>query len=69
MPSWCWNADNASARTRCAGWETTRANRAVQMSAGDKDRTSFHHVGGSLSQVRSRESTEKHENCVRNMLA
>ena len=39
------------------------------MSAGDKDRTSFHRVGGSLSQARSRESTKKHEHCVANMLA
>jgi hypothetical protein len=35
------------------------------MSAGDKDRASFHRVGGSLSQARSRDSTEKHEHCVR----
>jgi hypothetical protein len=39
------------------------------MSAGDKDRTSFHRVGGSLSQARSRDSTEEHEHCVANMLA
>ena len=55
-------------QTQCAGRETTRAIRAVQILAGDKDRTSFHRVGGSLSQARSRDSTEGHEHCAANML-
>jgi hypothetical protein len=38
MASRCWVADNAFARTQC-GRKTTRAIRAVQMSAGDKDRS------------------------------
>ena len=50
------------------GRETTRAIRAVQMSAGDKDRSRFHRVGGSLTQARSRDSTQEHEHCIANML-
>jgi hypothetical protein len=38
MASRCWVADNAFARTQC-GRKTTRAIRAVQMSAGDKERS------------------------------
>jgi hypothetical protein len=55
--------------TQCAGQETTRAIRAVQMSAGDKDRSGFHRVGGSLTQARSRDSTQEHEHCSPHMLA
>jgi hypothetical protein len=51
------------------GRETIRAIRAVQISAGDKDRSGFHRVGGSLRQARSRDSTEEHEHCTPNMLA
>jgi hypothetical protein len=39
------------------------------MSAGDKDRSGFHRLGGSLTQARSRASTEEHEHCTRHMLA
>jgi len=38
------------------------------MSAGDKDRSGFHRVGGSLTQARSRDSTQEHEHCTPNML-
>jgi hypothetical protein len=51
------------------GRETTRAIRAVQMSAGDKDRSGFHRLGGSLTQARSRDSTREHEHCTLHMLA
>ena len=54
-------------RTHRSGRKTTRAIRAVQVSAGDKDGASFHRVGGSLTQARSRDSTEKHEHCAANM--
>ena len=50
MPSRCWVADNAFARTQC-GRKMTRAIGAVQMSAGDKDRPGFHRFGGSLTQA------------------
>src|ERR1700730_3746428 len=39
------------------------------MSAGDKDRSGFHRVGGSLTQNRSRDPTQEHEHCMPNMLA
>jgi hypothetical protein len=39
------------------------------MSAGDKDRSGFHRVGGSLTQARSRDSTQEHEHCTPDMLA
>src|SRR6267142_476986 len=68
MASRCWGADKAFARTPCAGQETTRAIWAVRMSAGDKDRPGFHRLGGSLTQGRSRDSTEEHEHCTANML-
>ena len=64
-----WDAHSTFARTHHAGQETTRAIRAVQMSAGDKDRTSLHRIGGSLTQARSRDSTQEHEHCAANMLA
>ena len=51
-----WDADSALTRTQCSGRETTRAIRAVRMSAGDKDGTSFRRVGGSLTQARSHDS-------------
>src|SRR6266481_4558454 len=38
------------------------------MSAGDKDRSGFHRVGGSLTQGRSHVSTQEHEHCIANML-
>jgi hypothetical protein len=38
------------------------------MSAGDKDRSGFHRVGGSLTQARSRDSTKEHEHCSPHML-
>jgi hypothetical protein len=41
---------------RTSGQETTRAIRAVQVSAGDKDRSGFHRAGGTLTQGRSRVS-------------
>src|SRR5437660_7972987 len=37
------------------------------MSAGDKDRSGFHRVGGSLTQNRSRDSNQEHEHCTPNM--
>ena len=39
------------------------------MSAGDKDRSGFHRVGGSLTQNQSRDPTQEHEHCMPNMLA
>lgn len=38
------------------------------MSAGDKDRSGFHRVGGSLTQARSHASAFEHEHCSPNML-
>jgi hypothetical protein len=47
--------------------KTTRVIRAVQILAGDKDRASFRQGGGTLTQDRSRGSTEEHEHCAPNM--
>jgi len=54
-------------RTHRPDQKTTRAIRAVWMLAGDKDRSSFHRIGGLLTQARSRGSTEEHEHCTANM--
>ena len=61
-------AHSAFARTHYAGQETTRAIRAVQMSAGDKDRSA-----STGSVVRSRRpdhvTRQEHEHCTADMLA
>ena len=51
-------ANNAFARRQC-GRKTTRAIRAVQMSAGVKDRSGFHRVGGSHRPTSSRTCTSR----------
>ncbi len=61
---------DALVRTHRSGRKTTRAIRAVRISAEDKDEASFHLVGGSLTQARSRAPFgRKHEHCNANMLA